>query len=69
LENYGGGILEISIDIANYELEKNEQLLIDNKLWKIITGEQWNKIMKESEEKVCEKKINSKKQNKKLKKY
>ena len=36
LENYSGGLLAISIDVETYEFEKNEQLLTDYKLCKLI---------------------------------
>ena len=66
LENYGGGILAINIDISTYEFEKNEQYIIEYNLCDLITDEEWDKIMKESENN--NNKVSKKKKNKKYNK-
>ena len=54
MENYRGGLLAINIDVANYELYKIEQLIIDYKLCEVINEQQWKNLMKESEKIVGE---------------
>lgn len=34
-------------NIGNYILNKNEQFIIDYKLWNLISEEQWNILMEE----------------------
>ena len=47
LEIYGGGLLTIRLDKSNYELDKNEELIIDRKLCNLISDEEWNNILKD----------------------
>ena len=47
LEIYGGGLLTIRLDESNYELDKNEELIIDRKLCNLISDEEWNNILKD----------------------
>ena len=49
MENYGGGLLAINIDVVNYELYKNKQLINDYKLCEVIKEQQWKNLMQESE--------------------
>ena len=46
LANYSGGLLAVNIDIGNYELENNEQVLVNYKLCHLISQEQWDILMK-----------------------
>lgn len=48
INNYGGGLLVVSIDISDYEFEQNEVLFINYNLCNIISDEQWNAIIKDS---------------------
>ena len=50
LENYGGGLLAIRLDESNYELYKNEELIIESKLCSLISDEEWNKILKDADD-------------------
>ena len=61
VNNYGGGLLVVSIDISDYEFEQNEVLFINYNLCNIISDDQWNAIIKDS------KKNNSKNKDKKKK--
>ena len=63
LANYSGGLLAVNIDIGNYELEKNEQVLVNYKLCNLISQEQWEILMKENSYK------NKKNLKKKITKY
>ena len=47
LEIYEGDLLTIRIDESNYELDKNEELIIDRKLCNLISDEEWNNILKD----------------------
>ena len=70
LANYSGGLLAISIDIATYEFEKNEECIIEAKLCTLLTQTQWEKILRENEPKqeAKQKKSNKyRKYNKSLK--
>ena len=51
VNNYGGGLLVVSIDISDYEFEKNEQLFVNYNLCNLISEEQWNIIIKNSKDK------------------
>ena len=66
LSNYGGGLLAISIDISNYELEKGEECIIDSKLCSLISQDLWNTIIKENEDKNIVKKTKTNKYPKRL---
>ena len=46
LANYSGGLLAVNIDIGNYELENNEQVLVNYKLCNLISQEQWDILIK-----------------------
>ena len=61
LENYGGGLLAIKIDKPNYELDKDEQLIIDYKLCDLISEDEWNTIMNELDNDKEKKKKSTKK--------
>ena len=61
VNNYGGGLFVVSIDISNYEFDQNEVLFINYNLCNIISDEQWNTIIKDS------KNNNSKNKDKKKK--
>ena len=50
--------MAVNIDIGNYELENNEQVLVNYKLCNLISQEQWDILMK----------ADSNKNNKNLKK-
>lgn len=50
--NYGDGLLAVSIDIADYELDKNEILIINYKLCNFISNEQWDSIINEENKKI-----------------
>ena len=63
LANYSGGLLVGNIDIDNFEIEKNEQVLMNYKLCNLISQEQWEILMKEvssSNNKNLKKQKNSK---------
>ena len=45
LSNYGGDLLAISIDVDNYEFNKNEENLIESKLCTLIDKEKYDKII------------------------
>ena len=62
LENYGGGLLAISIDASNYEFDKGEDFIIDYKLCSLISDEQWSIIIQNLKDEDS-------KNNKKLKKF
>ena len=65
LENYGGGLLAIKIDKPNYELNKDEELIIDYKLCDLISDDEWTKIMKEPDYNKDKKKKVTKKRKRK----
>lgn len=60
INNYSNGLFAVSIDIGNYELAKNEQLIIDYKLCSLISDEQWNILMVENNLNNKKTKINMK---------
>ena len=62
MENYGGGLLAISIDASNYEFDKGEDFIIDYKLCSLISDEQWSIIIENLKDEDS-------KNNKKLKKF
>ena len=69
VNNYGGGLLVLSIDISDYEFEKNEVLFANYNLCDLISDEQWNIIIKNSKgdkPKKKDKKVKKKKIRKKL---
>lgn len=65
LENYGGGLLAIKIDKPNYELNKDEELIIDYKLCDLISDDEWTKIMNEPDDNKDKKKKVTKKRKRK----
>ena len=65
LENYGGGLLAIKIDKPNYELNKDEELIIDYKLCDLISDDEWTKIMNEPDDNKDQKKKVIKKRKRK----
>ena len=65
LENYGDGLLAIKIDKPNYELNKDEELIIDYKLCDLISDDEWTKIMNEpNDNKDKKKKLTKKRKTK-----
>ena len=65
IENYGGGLLAIKIDKPNYELNKDEELIIDYKLCDLISDDEWTKIMNEPDDNKDKKKKVTKKRKRK----
>ena len=65
LENYGGGLLAIKIDKPNYELNKDEELIINYKLCDLISDDEWTKIMNEPDDNKDKKKKVTKKRKRK----
>ena len=69
VNNYGGGLLVVSIDISDYEFEKDEVLFVNYNLSDLISDEQWDIIIKNSKgnkHKKKDKKEKKKKIRKKL---
>ena len=69
VNNYGGGLLVVSIDISDYEFEKDEVLFVNYNLCDLISDEQWDIIIKNSKgnkHKKKDKKEKKKKIRKKL---
>ena len=64
LNNYGGGLLVISIDVDNYEFNKGEEYLVNSKLCTLIYKEKYDKIIcKNAPIKIGKKKRKIKQQN------
>ena len=57
VNNYGGGLLVVSIDISDYEFEKDEVLFVNYNLCDLISDEQWDIIIKNSKGNKHKKKI------------
>ena len=68
VNNYGGGLLVVSIDISDYEFEANEVLFINYNLCDLISDEQWNVIISNMKNNNSQNKDKKKKKKHKKKK-